>query len=1784
MGFLDSLDDALKTLGESAIAAPGFVYDVATMPFDDKDDNFGTLLNAASKRASDFATPLGSAPGTPGWTIWKAVEAANTVYHEAIDQPLSTAALMLDHSGLMGNVFTADYAALVDGRRWAEAYRIAEHQSFGQSLMTNADPVWLDGIPTSLSDSSDIDPLSSGELPYQKGRLYREHPYQFTGLSVGADLTAAWYLDPAVALGKGVSAYRQFQTLGKLTAADRATFMARLEGKTDSVTGLRGRDWSNRLDEFFDFVSGNNHLQRPLNAYELFHISPELKHNSAAGRMIASEIAGAARLESREDGINAMRRIYAVAAGDPSQVARLMNERAEVAATADALSNLVEGRGVTRLGLQALNKDIGSTPEFTAEMSRQIRNLDGADELTEFATAWKQQMDAKLKAQDDLLSIRSGMDFVPGKHLNSDMKLKSVTGDGALDKVSRAHDAALEAAHRAAKRESYTSVYQRSLYNVPLIVAKPIGWAASPFTKGLPAANNALRQTHFTGVANLNDWSGATDQLDSMMRIAGVDDAARTEQLSKAFSASTEMEKKAAIIRAERASMEAFRLRAGGKLGREIDPGWIDALFTEYAVKRGRAMSQASGSSIYATTAAPEGMAQRLTGWRDANIATKADEAKATGTAGLPEGEVAWRVDQIPDEYGVPVSLPVMSSQLADRVPLFDASLADRLTSDAVAIERLQKMGEAYRAEILDWRGLKQQYARAIGTRNTGVAARLERAITAKRAALDGLVEMGGMLTRWWKFSVLFRAGYPMRVIADDHMRIAAKMGYGTFLNENIWEAGKNAWRNQAPAFVYGNGRRGQALAILNDARAQRHAALTSLGREKNWRGEEWDSLVATGKTLFSKKATAEEKAAAAELRAKLDPDGRVSEWLDHRDDATRLRRSIAAHQKNIAKWEEEIENGGDAAALNAKITKARFRLTDAEGSLAAKHEWLAAANDPEEMRQQIRLWEDMITGSTKLLRPAKTKLGEADLELGLTDSVTAPGIYSGKGATYRDVAGSRETYDNVVTDGEASIVNRISSGVHRTVRASEPGHLQVWADVLNHQVLNSPEMMVWVRGEVTTPAEFAAWLKQPANEHLRRRVPHYAHDPEDWGSRLQELFHDYVPTAELRDELVKGRVSPAQLAKMFPENGPISRPDVHGQLVDVNTGRNPAVRYMGNTMNAMMEWLATKPTDILSRHPYMNAVYKQEMREQYEVLRLHKAETGGSFTSVDMEQMATVARQKALAELKRTLWDVSAHSHAAHVMRFVSPFFAAHQEALTRWWRIVTDDPSVARRFQLSFDAPRHLGLTYDVNTGEPVKPGEPISSDHRVLIRLPWADGNGAVAKWLQGLGMDRGWSMNENGFNLVLQNGVTNPGVGPVVSVPLEAAVQRYAGEKDLEAAARALNPYPPDSVESAVLPAWARRAKALMEGEGNREWNSAFYRNTADLLTQWRIDHGGIEPTRVEMERLIVQARQDTNRDLVLMMTSNLTSPAPAKPGSKFAVVQRGWQKIQSQGRAEGHDFEWMREQFINQYGAIYSALMYSQTSNPSKLDARLADVRAVRRHKSLLGSIDPSAARVVVGPAAAMDIEADPDLERYSPAARRFLMKTKGRGGESFLLPKDANEAAVSSMISNGWLMYEQLVNALQVEAEKRGFTSYDQDASLVRAKSIGLEYIKTRNFAWRDEWDSYDRNFEDTIDDLRVVAADKDLSSDPTRQDIYWLGQYLLFRDMVTEELKRRREAGGSASISAQSNADLARVFGTAVLYIRHQNTYFDDYTYHGLLERDPYAQVTLGHENGDEQ
>lgn len=1745
--FFGSLGRTLESLGGAAAAPYGLVWDLATSPFDDKDDDLGSLIDKSASRVASAFDPLGNDQTWTGWLFGKTMQGLEVAYREGISEPISTAETVAGHFA-----YSRDVESLFDSDTWAAAYETAQTRSIGQSFAVGSMAVsgnlfgWEDDEGKRF-----VDPLNKDAYK----QLHATVPTGATLLSGTADFAARWYLDPGVILGKAAGAYRNAAQYGKLDNATRAQLFERMaEDQGKALIGLPGlkhfgpkMNVQKRTDAYLDFIGGSNVLGRKLNAAEIYAASPELRRAAGPGRAIAGLLEQANHLDDPRHIRDAQRRILAVAAGDQSQIGRLRLEMDDANHLADALDNIQRG-GTLRLEQQALS-EVRYDPVFVHSLEAQLSPLNSRNEIDEFVAGWMGQLDS-------MRQVDSQLNWLPGVHRSGNRALKRETGTRRID--------LLNDALRHGRYEAASTVWQKSVNQMPVRVVKTVGFLASPYTKAPVAVADALRQTHYVGVADLHDWNGSTTQLDSMMRVAGVDDMTRMKALGDTYLAKTEADKMRAISRIEDISMSTLAVNFSKKLGKDVDRDYIEALMVQGAARRGMHLSALRGRAYAAT-----GMTDDLVSLRGEGMQRVMDSADTASSVAkrrfsVTQDEYAkWRVDQIDDD-GVPLALPVLSTQLANSVPLIDIHLAKKVLTEEKNVSRLESLSKAWRQESVELRGLQAELKMA----KAGSADRISRAIQHKQATMDYLLDVGQMATRVWKFGVLFRLGYPIRVLMDDHMRIMSQMRYASFLHENGAEATKNFGYNQF-------GRHRKARNLLNEAKNDRDTLLTAYGHGRPHADDEFEELVSAVKTL-RKKGTSSDDIAAAQARiSELDPQGSIASYYHREADILKARQVISGKKGAITKWRNQIDADGPNPDLEKKIREAERQIANQEGKIAFLTEQ-QPSETPDMIRRQILALEEQIKKGHKGFMPDKKIVGTADFDLG--DGTRASGVFGGDyGMAYREASSSSATFDYQISGVEDRLKWTMGTGSHRVLRNSEPGHLDAWTDVLNHQFRMSPEAMFFVKNPDATAGDFARWIHQPEQKYLRDRVAHYAHDAEDWGHRIKALVDDYIPSTELRDILKDGHVSARRLAKLFPDEA--SRPAVHGQALAFNTGLHPAARATSDAVNSVYRMLGELPTDRLSRHPFYSALYKQELRSLHQNRKAAYAAAGRKYTQADVQEIERIARQKALAHMKQTLFDMTAHSHAAHVMRFLSPFFAAHQESLSRWWRIVQENPAVIRRFQQAFDMPRKHGLVYDSATGEPIKDGEAISPQHRILVKVPesfggWSKG---VNKWLNDtFGNGKTWSVNENGFNLILQGGLMNPGVGPLVSVPVEALVQRYAEYENIEKVARILNPYPPGAPIEAAMPAWTQRAYALIRKEKSGEWSQRFTSNMQGAYIKFLEDNGR-EPTDAEVDKLMTQVGHETNLDMTLMLMQNTLSPNPAKPEHRYAVVQHGLNQIREKARAEGRDYEWVVEQFKEKFGDIYMAFLYSDSLNPGRFTGTRGEVAAVKEHGSLLANLDPKLARIVVGPEAKLGGES---AQEYTQAGREWLKNDQIRVGSSdtWISNKEPEAALLGTMVRNGWDKYSQLTGALTAIAQQQGLSSYSESQELVQLKSRGVAILKEENFAWAEDYDSFDKGkYNSYLNDMRQIVANKRLLKDPQRTDVAALAQYLEARDAVVAVLQQRQAQGLTYTPEAKDVAPLMASFYKAIQYLVEQSPLFEEFAYNGIIEFDP--MISAGRE-----
>lgn len=1685
-----SIKNTGDALGGAVVAPLGAVWDIANLPFDDKDDDFGSVLGAVGDRGGDVLNLL-VGDNLIGDSVSGVLEGMNTALDYGVNRPLSSLLTMGTVADVRG------IGSFFDGGAWSDAWDVSDDQSAGQSFAF-------------MFHDRESDPLrmnDQGIRPYDE--FYKDHTILAPTLSWGANILGAWYLDPFVLAGKGLGAIQQTHRYGKLDAAQKAEMGALLS------TSPRTRA---RTDDFLGYINGKNPLGRPLEAPEIMYGTRELNRwmEPEAAQKVSGLLAEARILGDPAKVANAQRDIIAIAAGDVARVQKLRDEVTAAPHLADRLTNMMRNN---TLNLERLAADpvLKHHPVFIKQVEKQLDNLNADGGIDKFIDQFTSRVGMLVGREGDS-GIAGSLTHLPGAHTSaipgvkgqSDRAVRRIAGEDAPRKATdNLYSHLGEWGQRVAtRREAASGIFQKGAYTMPLMVIKTAGLAGSVYTKGPLKAIDALRTTHFTGVAHIHDWGSTTTQLDSMMKLSGAAHGERMQALSRAFLASSEIEKKAAIEVAERVAMKGLVARASERAGAKVDSSYVERLMSEYVGRRAAGVAQVQGRAYAATR-----MSDEMSAKMDAMVATrganmqKAEDvadtaaAKAGGQATVTEAPKRWTVDQWVDEFGMPVHMPLLESELVNSVPLLDVHLASKLIDrDTGRLARFSQSWVENGREIERLSNLKGVGGRAVKAR-----------VESLHAAQDWLVEMGGALTRVWKMSVLFRLGYPMRVVLDDQWRIWSRIGAMSQV-ANIREAGRNIPHNQI-------GRRVQARRELATARMERH-----------------------------------------ELKGRLDSEEMLA-FAGRKAEYGKVTRSLATHRAQLAKLNE-----ADAEKIAAK----KSAIAEAEAEQAYLREQLGDMT-PADIEKRIAELDEIIDAGPKALMEAKRHIGESPLQL--DEGVSIEGAFQGAGGrASREASGSSATFDYDLKSSEELIERIGHGGSYRTISPTENGHLGAWKDVVNYQFRNSQVAMFFVKGGDRDG--FVRWIKQPEQAPLRKRLPHYAHDPEDWGARVEEMVLDYLPTKELRDAVAAGNVTAKQLDQMLARE---ARPAVHGRAVADSLGSSHRALGVGRTFNRVFRYLAEVPTDTLSRHPFFNSMYKIHAKEQYEILKVAKAKgLVKDFGPEDLERITTQARKMALADVRKTLYDLSAHSNAAHAMRFLSPFFGAHQETIRRWWEIVSDSPHIVRRFTQAFELPIAMNLVYDTETGEMVKPGDAIDpTRQKLLLQMP-KDFGGKDPELYKSK-----WQIGLNSFNLVLQGGLANPGAGPVVTAPVDYFARKYADQPGLAKVAEVFNPYPGESALDNLTPAVGKRFAGVVYGYtgvelpiigdvGVREFNDRMAQNMQDELVQYRLDHNGANPSWSEYQELEARAGELTRRDVMLRFFWNAGSPFPATPSSRFSAIQTGWRQIQDQARAEGHDFEWALEVFKERYDDVYLPLIYSSSSNDAGLAGTPAEVRELRRYRPVLQKIDPSLTRMLTG---AYADAAGGEMGDYSKYASLNLKGSKMSEGSSatYWDTSEPGEALDKQMARLGWGRYSELTAGLQNMAEQQGLTSYRESDALMKLKTEGVKAIQADNWAFAREWNTFDpTEYDRHLQDMERVA--ETLAKDPVRTDGHVLGQYLAIRKVFSWVLGQR-EASGLGGVQAQANKPILEMFASYVDQLVASNTMFQEYMYDGVIERDPYLR-----------
>lgn len=1041
--------------------------------------------------------------------------------------------------------------------------------------------------------------------------------------------------------------------------------------------------------------------------------------------------------------------------------------------------------------------------------------------------------------------------------------------------------------------------------------------------------------------------------------------------------------------------------------------------------------------------------------------------------------------------------------------------------------------------------------------------------------ARDAVESWADYATGLWKFTTLFRLGYIPRVLSDDIAGQWAAAGSAAMTLRTV-QGIKNSFDNAArrlakPAL---QAREGNALAGADYAREEMLLMQPQIkGLERHIAGVE-----ASNESEMVRAFQRHQRAQAQ--TAGLDP-------ADLSPKAHAMRTFATQREQQLRQAEARMAAGaspGKKAALQ--------RLNDRR-ALLGRYEAL-----------QRRAAEDYQAQYQKVIQ------GNQAVEI---DGQIFPAAFEGVGGQYAHaVISADESVGNLFNTNkqllQGNLERSFDHGAKPVSALQDPqAHLSAWAHAINNQIMQDQLSTLAVKG--ASVDDMVNWLKNtPQGAKYRARMPKMITE-EDMAQSAKYEVDQYLHTPLLRMKALEpDGVNEAWLEKAFPTVA--DRPDVHiGQV-----GQSQ-LEHAGVLSRIQQKWFrvaATIPANRMSRHPLFNQFYEGHLKR----IVSQRAKQGyeGPHTVGQINQMTESARALALRDTRSLVFDIAHRSDAAAALKFMSPFFSATTESFQRWGRIIADKPQAVGYAGLWYNMPQGNGALQDQdgNTVDrygfryvptyPLKPdGTPDytkkptvkkemvpKSERYIVTRVP---------KWVAESPLGKAFNITEaggqlrlsqNSMNLVTQGDPWfNPGVGPIVQIPVNEYVQDKPRAAEV---ARQLG----------ILPFGPERGGAFGSNPIGRAITAASPKMVKDFMTSFDTSDQRYQQVKLQiMQREIFEFEQKHGRSMNSKEYASMAERVSNKTRN-YWLFSASSAFLQPMATQRKDPYQFYRDQynglrrqnpltaddeFLNRYGESYF-IFAQEISQSQGIPPTMKAVDLQRKYASLIAA-NPEMAALIIGPEG---------NGPFSPEAYTYELNnplTPG-GAEMMRSKMNADQAMLENQRRLGWAKYTKKMNELTAQLHAQGFKAFTDEGAEDFAQqkknwtSLYAEPLYpdgSENPYYNEEWSkdffTFDARKYDRMIPGLTELANSELSKRPERTDLRTLQQYLGGRKALKQALDARKQAGDPATLAAQANEDLRFQWVTFVDSLVESDTRFGD-LYHRYLARD--MDIDLEQEKGAEE
>jgi hypothetical protein len=768
----------------------------------------------------------------------------------------------------------------------------------------------------------------------------------------------------------------------------------------------------------------------------------------------------------------------------------------------------------------------------------------------------------------------------------------------------------------------------------------------------------------------------------------------------------------------------------------------------------------------------------------------------------------------------------------------------------------------------------------------------------------------------------------------------------------------------------------------------------------------------------------------------------------------------------------------------------------------------------------------------------------------------------------FRDLASSERSWQGFIGDTERHELRefRMAGETFKSVKPDADDYPALYNWAVDHLATQPIAKRLLAGDSVEDVIKFLH--STPEGSDILRANTLKSHNARNWVEEIEREIDRYTTgNPELRDLIRDRKATHDDLARLVPDTH--LRPVAHGEALRQATNTGYTMRRIAEITERTFDKLGRLPTDVFSRNPFMGHMYRAEIDRQLTIL----GDT--PIDNVLKAQIEERARNFALNETEKLLYDLAESSRFGEMLGFLSPFYNAWQEVITRWTGLAIENPVFAARARLIWRAPEKMGLVTDEN-GNEIASGE-VYSDNEAdpnyrgkdrILHIPLPDWVTDIPGMKRALGPKQEIAFNKKSFNLVLQG---FPSAGPVATIPLNMIVKDRPELTDNAFVEKMLPFGPTHDTLDMIFPSSVKYF--LSAKDQDEKYANTLMRIYNDRIVEWELgNRQGPRPT-------YAAAKKEADAFTLLRGISAMVAPAApiwqspyqfqidsfrqaqARYGQWLSRRQQGFNEPNPLADEHGIDRtpdEWFLDEHGKEYFALTQAVSRTMNGVPPTLEAW----NASKENAELIKEF-PELGGLIVG------AEGGGSFNSAVYNAQKNTPLSPGSGkNQREAIPWD--EASIDPDRRLGWIEYRRFMDLIEAERIQRGLPNLQVKgaAELASIKSAFTDNLKDKYPAWADDFNQTDKGkWEKKIKALTTIAADPRMADRPDMQGIR---EYMKARAGMEALLEDRgSKKNGSKTLSASSNADLKEMWDLTTGLLISRNLPFADVFYRHL-ENDP--------------